>query len=66
MPSESSSPGARFREAYSRNVAVPGVFCPLVARMAERLGFPAVYLSGGGTLGGLRGAGRRTRHTASS
>jgi methylisocitrate lyase len=25
---------------------LPGVFNPLVARMAERLGFPAVYLSG--------------------
>jgi len=23
------------------------VFCPLVAKMAERLGFRAVYLSGG-------------------
>ena len=26
---------------------MPGVFSPLVARMAERIGFPAVYLSGG-------------------
>ncbi len=26
---------------------MPGAFCPLVARMAERLGFRAVYLSGG-------------------
>jgi methylisocitrate lyase len=25
---------------------LPGVFCPLVARIAERLGFAAVYLSG--------------------
>jgi methylisocitrate lyase len=27
---------------------IPGVFCPLVAKMAERIGFQAVYLSGGG------------------
>ncbi|MGL4550710.1 MAG: isocitrate lyase/PEP mutase family protein, partial [Gemmataceae bacterium] len=35
------------REAWAgETVAVPGVFCPLVARMAERLGFKAAYLSG--------------------
>ena len=28
-------------------VLLPGVFCPLVAKMAERLQFQAVYLSGG-------------------
>src|SRR5262249_48969965 len=27
-------------------IALPGVWCPLVARMAERLGYRAVYLSG--------------------
>lgn len=26
---------------------MPGVFCPLVAKLAERIGFRAVYLSGG-------------------
>lgn len=42
-----SSPGARLREAWQREtVAIPGVYCPLVARMAERMGFRAVYLSG--------------------
>ena len=42
-----SSPGRRFRQAWAAGtIAVPGVFCPLVARMAERMGFPAVYLSG--------------------
>lgn len=47
MP-ESSSPGSLLREAYTRDVlALPGVFCPLVARMAETIGFRAVYLSGG-------------------
>jgi methylisocitrate lyase len=44
----SASPGSRLRAAWSQPPAlVPGVFNALVARMAERLGFPAVYLSGG-------------------
>jgi methylisocitrate lyase len=51
MPAESapvSSAGARLRAAWSRQpLLVPGVFNALVARMAERLGFEAVYLSGG-------------------
>jgi methylisocitrate lyase len=42
------SPGRRLREAWAAGtIAVPGVFNALVARMAERLGFRAVYLSGG-------------------
>src|SRR5205823_4128421 len=42
-----ASPGRRLREAWSgRPLAVPGVFDALVARMAERLGYEAVYLSG--------------------
>src|SRR5262245_11533291 len=42
------SPGRRLRAAWEREpLAVPGVFNALVARMAERLGFAAVYLSGG-------------------
>jgi methylisocitrate lyase len=41
------SPGKRLRDAWAtQTVALPGVFCPLVARMAERMGFRAVYLSG--------------------
>jgi methylisocitrate lyase len=41
------SPGRRLRQAWqAETIAVPGVFSPLVARMAERLGFRAVYLSG--------------------
>jgi methylisocitrate lyase len=41
------SPGRRLRNAWAdAPVQVPGVFCPLVARIAERLGFRAVYLSG--------------------
>jgi methylisocitrate lyase len=41
------SPGLRLRRAWSAQpIAVPGVFNALVARMAEELGFSAVYLSG--------------------
>jgi methylisocitrate lyase len=43
----SLSPGRRLRDAWAAGaVQVPGVFSPLVARLAERLGFQAVYLSG--------------------
>jgi methylisocitrate lyase len=42
------SPGRRLREAWAAEpIMVPGVFNALVARLAERLGFRAVYLSGG-------------------
>jgi methylisocitrate lyase len=42
------SPGRRLRDAWqAQPIAVPGVFNALVAKMAERLGFRAVYLSGG-------------------
>jgi methylisocitrate lyase len=42
------SPGRLLRSAWEQaTIAVPGVFCPLVAKMAQRLGFRAVYLSGG-------------------
>jgi methylisocitrate lyase len=41
-------PGRRLRESSSKGpMLLPGVFCPLVAKMAEKLGFSAVYLSGG-------------------
>jgi methylisocitrate lyase len=41
------SPGQRLRAAFqAAPIVVPGVFNALVARMAERLGFQAVYLSG--------------------
>jgi methylisocitrate lyase len=47
MPHESQSPGRRLRQAWKNQVIpVPGVFNALVARMAERLGYQAVYLSG--------------------
>src|SRR5271163_2720822 len=44
----SGSAGRRLRQAWeARPIAIPGVFNALVAKMAERLGFQAVYLSGG-------------------
>jgi methylisocitrate lyase len=43
----SPSAGRRLRDAWkARTIPIPGVFNALVGRMAERLGFPAVYLSG--------------------
>lgn len=45
--SETQSAGSRLRAAMATNpVVLPGAFCPLVARMAERAGFRGVYLSG--------------------
>jgi len=42
-----SSPGSRLRRAAAETtLAIPGAFNPLVARMIERAGFPACYLSG--------------------
>src|SRR3954453_3192929 len=53
MPEVTRSPGSRLRAAWGRGpVLLPGVFNPLVARMAERVGFEAVYLSGGAISGG--------------
>lgn len=47
------SPGRKLRNACAAGpVAIPGVFNPLVAKMAERLGFQAVYLSGGALAAG--------------
>lgn len=48
MTNELTHPGRRLRDAWAKQtLAVPGVFNALVARMAQRLGFQAVYLSGG-------------------
>jgi methylisocitrate lyase len=42
------SPGRRLRDAWTAEpIMIPGVFNALIARLAERLGFRAVYLSGG-------------------
>ncbi len=46
-PAQRTSPGRHLREAWQRGaIPIPGVFNALVARMAERAGFQAVYLSG--------------------
>ncbi len=45
---QASSPGRRLRDQWASGpIAIPGVFNPLVAKLAERIGFRAVYLSGG-------------------
>jgi methylisocitrate lyase len=51
-----SSPGDRLRSAWAdRPIMIPGVFNALTARMAERLGYHAVYLSGGALSAGWAG-----------
>ena len=51
-----NSPGARLRAAWSaRPIMIPGAFNALTAKMAERLGFAAVYLSGGALSAGWAG-----------
>ena len=50
------TPAARFRAALdSGPIMIPGAFNALVARLAERLGFQAVYLSGGALSAGWAG-----------
>jgi methylisocitrate lyase len=43
------SPGRQLRDAWmlSSPLLIPGVFSPLLGKIAEKLGFAAVYLSGG-------------------
>lgn len=51
-----TSPGARLRKTWSEQaVMIPGAFNALTARIAERLGFRAVYLSGGALSAGWAG-----------
>jgi len=48
------SAGGRLRQAWQAEaIALPGAFNALVARMAERLGFRAVYLSGAALSAGM-------------
>lgn len=50
------SPGARLRQSWAETpVMIPGVFNALTAKLAERLGFSAVYLSGGALSAGWAG-----------
>jgi methylisocitrate lyase len=47
-PAQRSSPGRQLRQAWAAEpILIPGVFNALVARMAQRLDYRAVYLSGG-------------------
>ena len=51
-----TSPGARLRAAWQAGpIMIPGAFNALAAKLAERLGFPAVYLSGGALSAGWAG-----------
>src|SRR5262245_59197225 len=51
-----TTPGARLRAAWSAGpIMIPGAFNALVAKVAERLGFGAVYLSGGALSAGWAG-----------
>jgi methylisocitrate lyase len=50
------TPGARLRDAWSEcPIMIPGAFNALVAKQAERLGFAAVYFSGGALSAGWAG-----------
>ena len=51
-----TTPGQRLRDAWmSPPLMIPGAFNALTARMAERLGYRAVYLSGGALAAGWAG-----------
>src|SRR5271157_2097275 len=50
------TPGTRLRAAWSSGaLMIPGAFNALTAKLAERLGFAAVYLSGGALSAGWAG-----------
>ena len=50
------SPGERLRAAWSEHaLMIPGVFNALTAKLAERLGYRAAYLSGGALSAGWAG-----------
>ena len=50
------SPGRRLRDAMAaETLALPGVFNAAVALLAERSGFPALYVSGAGLANGVGG-----------
>jgi len=52
-----SSPGAKFRAAVAaeKPLQVPGAICAYHAILAEKSGFRAIYLSGGGVAAGSLG-----------
>src|ERR1700678_872648 len=50
------TPGARLRAAWSASpIMIPGAFNALAAKLVERIGFQAVYLSGGALSAGWAG-----------
>jgi methylisocitrate lyase len=50
------TPGAKLRAALATGpIMIPGAFNALLAKLIERIGFPAVYLSGGGLAAGWAG-----------
>ncbi len=50
------TPGEKFRQAWATEaIMIPGVFNALAAKIAERLGYSAVYLSGGALSAGWAG-----------
>lgn len=52
MPAE--SPGSKLRRAWQAGpIAVPGAFNALVAKLVQRAGFPATYLSGAALSAGV-------------
>jgi methylisocitrate lyase len=51
-----TTPGARLRAAWSAGpIMIPGAFSALAAKLVERIGFHAVYLSGGALSAGWAG-----------
>lgn len=51
-----STPGARLRQAWSeRPIMIPGAFNAITAKIAERLGYRAIYMSGGALSAGWAG-----------
>src|SRR3954452_16883949 len=52
-----ASPGARFREAVAQEkpLQIAGTINAYAARLAQRVGFRAIYLSGGGVAAGSLG-----------
>src|SRR6185503_3311309 len=52
-----TSPGRRFRDALAaeRPLQVPGAICAYHAILAQKSGFQAIYLSGGGVAAGSLG-----------
>ena len=57
LPQNISSAGARFREAVAseKPLQIAGTINAYAARMAQRTGFKAIYLSGGGVAAGSLG-----------